>query len=684
MKSIDDASPRPRPLELLHERFGFEGFRPHQEEVCTSLIEGHDVLLVMPTGAGKSLCYQLPGIARGGTTLVISPLIALMEDQVAGLRETGLRAARIHSARPKEESRQVCLDYLAGALDFLFIAPERLSVPGFPQWLARRTPTLIAIDEAHCISQWGHDFRPDYRRLREHIPGLRPAPVIALTATATPRVQQDIREQLELRESQQFIHGFRRENLAIEVVELNPGARAETSLHLLSASNSRPAIVYAPTRKKAAALAEELAEHFPAAVYHAGLEAAQRDETHAAFLRGELEVVVATIAFGMGIDKADVRSVIHTAMPASIEGYYQEIGRAGRDGKPSRAVLLQSYADRRQHQWFFDRDYPEPDLLETLHSTLRREPEPKTSLFARVDLEPEAFDRVLEKLWIHGGARIDPEENVALGHDGWRDTYCAQREHRRESLEEIARYCESRSCRMLRLVRHFGDQADAGVRCGICDICAPATAVAQPCREANAEDRIALRSILDLLCNEAVPSTGKLHERVSEDTSSRLHTEELLSALFRAGFVHLEDQSFERDGRTIEYRRPVVSESGKLADESDLAALEIPIRKRSRKKTPKTAAPRRANRAGETRPGPPPEAALELVESLREFRLQEARRRRIPAFRIFSDRTLFAIAAERPRDEGELLAVPGIGNTLLRKYGESILAIVIEHDPTTT
>ena len=331
-------------IEILRRNFGFANFRANQEEVCRAAIDGRDVLLVMPTGAGKSLCYQLPAIARGGTTLVVSPLIALMEDQVTKLAAQGLRVARIHSGRDRAESRQACVEYLEGTLQFLFFAPERLRVPGFAEMLARRKPTLIAIDEAHCISAWGHDFRRDYRTLGQHLPALRPAPVIALTATATPLVQDDIVRQLGMTSAARFIHGFRRANLAIEIVEKPKPRRAELVRELLADVERRPAIVYAPSRKEAESLAAELSPLFPTAAYHAGLDGQHRDRVQQTFLGGELQAVVATIAFGMGIDKADVRTGIHTALPATLEAFYQEIGRAGRDDRPSRTVLMYSWA----------------------------------------------------------------------------------------------------------------------------------------------------------------------------------------------------------------------------------------------------------------------------------------------------------------------------------------------------
>src|ERR1700736_851092 len=381
---------------LLHQTFGHSTFRANQEAVCRAATDGRDVLLVMPTGAGKSLCYQLPAIARGGAPLVISPLIALMDDQAAKLSSLGLRVARIHSGLDREQSRQACRDYLDGSLQFLFIAPERMRVPGFPEMLARRKPALIAIDEAHCISAWGHDFRPDYRTLGDYLPSLRPAPVIALTATATPTVQKDIVTQLQLSHPALFIHGFRRHNLAIEVVELSKPRRNDFTATLLSKPENRPAIVYAPSRKSAEELASRLGSR--AAPYHAGLDPATRDRVQRGFQSGKLEVVVATIAFGMGIDKADVRTVIHIALPGSVEAYYQEIGRAGRDGLPARTVLLHSFADRKMHDFFLERDYPAPTELSRVAAILPEDFQMPDLLRQRVRMDAETFDRAIQKL----------------------------------------------------------------------------------------------------------------------------------------------------------------------------------------------------------------------------------------------------------------------------------------------
>ena len=334
------ALPHTDPLyESLHSVFGLREFRPHQREVIEDLIGGRDVFVLMPTGGGKSLCYQLPALHRPGVGIVVSPLISLMKDQVDSLAATGVRAACYNSSLDGATARRVLARLHAGDLDLLYVAPERLMSPEFLERLAGIEVALIAVDEAHCVSQWGHDFRPEYAalgELRQQLPGV---PLIALTATADPQTRQDIMRVLKLADASVHVTSFDRPNIRYGV---RPKQRPlEQLLRFLATQGRESGIVYALSRKRVEEIATALASRgLQAAAYHAGLPAAQRDAVQEQFLRDELQIVVATVAFGMGIDKPNVRFVVHHDMPRHIEGYYQETGRAGRDGLPAEALLL--------------------------------------------------------------------------------------------------------------------------------------------------------------------------------------------------------------------------------------------------------------------------------------------------------------------------------------------------------
>ena len=340
-------------LAILKSRFGYDSFLPLQEEVIDNVLARRDSLVLMPTGGGKSLCYQLPALVFSGTTLVVSPLIALMKDQVDTLNANGIAARFINSSLPGSEIRQVHTQVQQGRAKILYLAPERLALPGFLRFLQSLDLSLIAIDEAHCISEWGHQFRPDYRNLRQFRQAFPSVPVVALTATATEQVRQDIIDQLDLQQARVFLSSFNRANLTYSV---RPKDKSwGTLLSLLRQGRNQPAIIYCFSRRETEGLADDLrAEGLSAWAYHAGLDPAVRRRTQEDFVRDRLPIIVATIAFGMGIDKPDIRLVVHYSLPKSLEGYYQETGRAGRDGLPSQCVLFFSLSDKMNQDYFIN------------------------------------------------------------------------------------------------------------------------------------------------------------------------------------------------------------------------------------------------------------------------------------------------------------------------------------------
>lgn len=680
-----------RILEVLHERLGHAGFRPHQREVCTAVIDGVDSLLVMPTGGGKSLCYQLPGLVRGKPTLVISPLIALMDDQVAKLTERGIAAERVHSGRPRDEVRAALQRWRDGSLAFLYVAPERLRNSRFCEWLQQHPPGLIAVDEAHCISQWGHDFRPDYRLLGERLPPIRAAtpegvPVLALTATATVRVQGDILTQLGIPDARRFIRGFARDNLAIEVVECDMSDRSGRIAEILDDPDMRPAVVYGLSRRNVAELQQSLSSRLGVRVglYHAGLEGGVRADAADAFMGGSTEIVCATVAFGMGIDKADVRCVIHAGMPGTVEGYYQEIGRAGRDGEPSRAIALASWADRRLHDFLRERSYPDLAALRTLLAGVPEEGIGRDELLGRCKLETEVAEAALDKLWVHGAVEIDIDDRVLPGSDaasGWQTRYERQRQWRGEQLDEVFRFVRERDCRMATLVRYFGDEAAARRPCGVCDRCDPAGSVGHRRRGLHGHEQRIAKALLDAAPPQRWIAVGKLFRELGEPGGDRRTFEALADALAEAGLVELRDATFDRDGQTIHYRELTRAPGGRRGDDALTALIEritvdadaMPASKQAKAARAKaTTAARKAAKALQPRTAHGG-ADSALLDELRAWRRATALHEGVPAFRVLTNATLDALATLQPQSREEMLAVPGIGPRLVERYGDELL-----------
>ncbi|HBE72109.1 MAG TPA: helicase, partial [Planctomycetaceae bacterium] len=388
----------PSTLDEALQRFGLNAFRPGQREVIESIVRGDDSLCVMPTGGGKSLCYQLPAIVRPGLTIVVSPLIALMKDQVDRLRQLGIPAALINSTLSHGEQEERLQDVASGKYNLVYVAPERLRNSRFLEAIRATPIQLLAIDEAHCISQWGHDFRPDYTRIgkfREWLGGIQ---TVALTATATPRVREDIVSVLGLERPKQFMSGFARPNLHFGVVACQSDREKDEELKRFLARQNGAGIIYSATRKRCDALVAMIRKetNLSVGVYHAGLMPQDRKAVQERFMRGELQIIVATNAFGMGIDKSDLRYVIHYNMPGSLEAYYQEAGRAGRDGLPSQCVLLYTYQDRYIQEFFIENNYPTRQTIASVYEFL-------------CSREEDPIELTLEEIRDHLGLSVSPE-----------------------------------------------------------------------------------------------------------------------------------------------------------------------------------------------------------------------------------------------------------------------------------
>ena len=632
----------------LRRYFDHESFRTGQRELVDTVLDGGDLLAVMPTGSGKSLGFQLPAVLLPGVTLVVSPLISLMKDQVDELNRRGIHAGALHSQGSTDMRRETLRAARAGELKLLYVAPERFASQAFCRVLPEIPVAAFVVDEAHCVSEWGHDFRPDYRRLRDAASGCRRADggtgrpsMAAFTATATPEVRADIVELLGLSTPRVVVAGFDRPNIALRVRPVS----GDTEKHELLPRMVPAArcLVYASTRRKAEEAAETLqAAGLPAAAYHAGLSDAERTRVQDAFAGGSLSVVCATNAFGMGIDRPDVEAVIHMDIPGSIEAYYQEIGRAGRDGRPAVATLLWNYADVKTREFLIEKG--RDDLPE------RAMPLDPVELERRKDLE-------------------------------------------RRKLRRMVAYADTASCLRATILRYFGDPA-APVACGSCGNCDSRTVL-------DPESRLLVRKILSGIARAgerygrrriAAMLTGAVDDLPPPLTN--LSTTGLLAGV-EARMIERWIDAACGAGLVVEsrdkYRMLALTPLGRdvMAGRVDEVSLSIPVRRiegagRRRKRGRRLDAfSMGASRQPvvESEAGASADRAADqaTVDALREWRLAEARRRAIAPFIILHDRTLMAIAAARPRSTGELLGVPGIGPAKAAEYGEAIVSVVRGH-----
>jgi ATP-dependent DNA helicase RecQ len=599
----------------LKNTFGYSSFRPLQREIMEETLAGRDVLALLPTGGGKSLCYQLPAIVRTGLTIVISPLIALMKDQVDSLLQNGVKAAYLNSSLTEDESKDTWRQLFRGEIRILYLSPERLLVDGMLDTLEQLKLEFVAVDEAHCISSWGHDFRPEYRALKAVRARFPTVPMLALTASATERVRHDIVEMLELKNPRNFVASFNRPNLSYRIIpRLSP---IKQILEVLDGFRDESGIIYCLSRARTESVAADLVKKgIKAEAYHAGLTSEERNKRQERFVKDETQVMIATVAFGMGIDKPDVRFVIHHDLPKNIESYYQETGRAGRDGLPSECVMLYSSSDAAKLRVFID----------------------------------QLTDQT-------------------------------EREISSRQLSRLLQFAEGSECRRVSLLSYFGEvykdeTGEPALVCGACDNCltprqeVDATEAAQKLISCvlrinkHSGFSVGLNHIVDVLLGAQVEKIKKWgHDSLSTYGAGKGRTKaEWLyygRELVTAGLISINHEHFNtvdvtnegltaiKEKRSIRLRAPLVT-----------SALSADKRKEQRRHL----------------------GAVEFDEDvfnrLRTWRAGVAKEKGIPAYMVFSDATLQAVAAKKPRRYSDLRGVSGIGEKKLELYGEALIELL--------
>lgn len=696
----------PDTQQALKTFFGFEELRPGQAEVVQAIMAGQDAMGIMPTGGGKSLCYQLPALCREGLTVVVSPLIALMKDQVDALQARGIPAAAVNSSLGAEEYRQVMQALRQGELKIIYVAPERFAQESFMSLLRGLQISLLAVDEAHCLSQWGHDFRPDYLRLGRVREALGYPQTVALTATATEHVREDILGTLQLREPAVVISGFARDNLDFGITHCE-SRKAKFERILKVVSRWKTGIIYCSTRKNVMLVFEELSsQHLNVVAYHAGMTDEEREFSQNAFVSGRADVVVATNAFGMGIDRSDVRFVVHFEIPGSVEAYYQEAGRAGRDGNPAVCELLFNHADLKTQEFFFEGSNPPVTLIRALYNFLRFESDPTThELHITVDamaermgkeVNPMAVGTALSCL-IHAGAiqRFDvpgqltkgtrllkPELNFeCLDIDRAALEEKARRDHLK--IESMTRFAYSMGCRQQWILDYFGETG--AEPCGHCDVCAASGSNER--EEVSGDDLLTVRKALAGVARAskrgaegewvAIYGRGKIMDMLRGARNASMH--QYLTSLSTYGILkNLTDAKMKALFRAMH-------EAGLLQSTGGDMPL-ITLTPQGEEVMQSRAVPRLSLRTWSSaarRPAPAVKRDKtqqllqsmglgrldkELYEHLAELRRDLAAEFNMPAYRIMHNDTLRAMATVKPTTMEAAERLKGVG-PWLRTHG---------------
>ena len=585
-------------LQVLKDVFGYTTFRPGQEKVIDLVLKGENVLAVMPTGAGKSMCYQIPALVNTGLTLVISPLISLMKDQIDSLKQNGINAAALNSATPQEEVNPILRQAYEGKIKLLYVTPERLAMDYFRYQLNFLDISLVAVDEAHCISQWGHDFRPAYRQIMDGVKSIKSNPnILALTATATPSVQKDIAEQLQIPNKNYVITSFARPNLSFKVVD-NP---KNTNLYLLDYIKKHPnesGIIYASTRKHVEELTDYLAQNgILTASYHAGLSNEERSDVQDAFQFDKVQVIVATNAFGMGIDKRNVRFVIHANSTPNLESYYQEAGRAGRDGERCEGILIYHPKDIRLYRWFIEQS----DLA-------------------------------------------DEYQKIQY-----------------QKLAMITKYVNATECLQQFIVSYFGQRCDP---CGKCSNCLGSFIE----KDITSESKSIIATIYEL--------DGRFGKTVVADVVSGANNQRMREI----DAAHLRHYGSLKIGksRVINLINYLISHNYLQLTDSQYPVVHVTnlgwdVLDNKKRVTQKIS--KKIEKLSQTYNQIPKEEN-DLFVRLKEVRLDLAKKQGIPAFYIFSDKSLREMALQKPKTKAEFLNISGVGQAKLKSYGQIMLAAI--------